>query len=59
MAKQNGYGAGYEEEHGASEDEAVRDPSVVEEAGSLSIERAEETLDPAHRSLCVKDARVA
>ena len=48
MAKKNGYGAGHEKEHGASEDEAVSDPSVVEEAGSLSIERAEETLDPAY-----------
>jgi len=58
VAQQNGDGAGHEEEHGAGEEEAVGDPPVVEQAGCLRIERAEETFDAAGGSVWVKDARV-
>jgi hypothetical protein len=43
IAKKSGDCAGHEEEHGASEEEAVGDPLVVEQAGCLGIQRAEET----------------
>ena len=59
MAKQNGDGAGHKEEHGAGEEKAVGDPPVVEQAGCLRIERAEETFEATWRSMWVKDARVA
>ena len=59
MPKQNADGAGHEEEHGTGEEEAIRDPLVVEQTGRLCIERAEEAFDAAGRSVWVKDARVA
>ena len=58
MAKQNGDGAGDEEEHGAGEEEAVSNPPLVEQAGCLCVEGAEETFDAAGGSVWVKNARV-
>ncbi len=43
VADQGCEGAGDEEEHGAGEEEAVGDPLVIEQAGILSVEWAEET----------------
>jgi hypothetical protein len=56
VAKQNGDGAGHEEEHGAGEEEAVGDPPFVEQSGRLGVEWAEETFDAAGRSVRIKDA---
>jgi hypothetical protein len=56
VAKQNGDGAGHEKEHWAGEEEAVGNPPVVEQAGCLRVERAEEAFDATGGSVWVKDA---
>ncbi len=59
IADEGGDGAGHEEEHGASEDEAVGNPFLVEEAGGLGVEGAEETLDATDGAVGIEDAGVA
>lgn len=59
VAEPCGDGAGHEEEHGAGEEEAVRDPFAVKERGALGVEGAEEALEAAWGVAGIEDAGVA
>src|SRR5271156_1147785 len=51
--------AGNQEEHWPGEQEAIGDPSVIEEARCLGIERAEEAFETTRRTVWIKDAGVS